>query len=124
VEEQLVHWTDAQWNKASVAFHGAIKAAYEIFDKHAFRKSTGYQRRKPVNRGLFEAQLAVCSALSDQEIRSLTLNRDLVEQKFDRALKNNNEFSGALLYATGSSSSSNSRIAFLTSMFKEILNDR
>lgn len=124
VQDQLVHWSDAHWNKASTAFHAAIKAAREIFDKHAFRKSTGFQRRKPVNRGLFEAQLAVCSALSEAEIKKLTRKRECVEEKFDHALQNNSDFSGALLYATGSSSSSNSRVAFLSSMFKEVLNDQ
>lgn len=123
VEESLVHWAETDWRKVKSAFENGLRAARAIFGRHAFRKSTGTGRRRPINRGLFEAELAVCSVLTDSQVARLVEKSDAVSDRFSAALKNDAEFIQALLYATGSAGASRARIKTITAIFKEALND-
>ena len=82
VEEQLCQWTDTKWHEAEWAFLHAIDSARSVFGKHAFRKSVSGQRRRPINRGLFEAQLVVCGMLRPENLEKVQEKRSLVAQKF------------------------------------------
>jgi hypothetical protein len=121
VEDQLSHWSDARWQEAERAFGHAIEAARSIFGRHAFRKSTSGQRRRPINRGLFEAQLIVCGMLTPENLEKVRARRSNVERKFAEALHNDDDFIQALLYATGSANASNSRIRTLAWIMKEVI---
>lgn len=121
VEDQLCQWSDAKWQEAERAFVHAIDAARSVFGKHAFRKSVSGQRRKPINRGLFEAQLVVCGVLSAQDLAKVRERRSLVEQKFAKALSVDHDFNQSLLYATGSPSASNTRVKTLLALMREVM---
>lgn len=122
VEEQLCQWTDTKWQEVERAFVHAISAARSVFGKHAFRKSVSGQRRRPINRGLFEAQLVVCGVLGPENLEKVRARRSLVEKKFAEALTDDDDFVQSLLYATGSSSASNTRIKTLFLVMREVIN--
>ncbi len=121
VEEQLCQWSEAKWHEAEKAFLHAIDAARSIFGKHAFRKSVSGQRRRPINRGLFEAQLLICGVLKPENLEKVRAMRSLVEQKFAEALSDDDDFIQSLLYATGSASASNTRLKTLATLMSETL---
>ncbi|WP_341908511.1 DUF262 domain-containing protein [Polaromonas sp. YR568] len=121
VEEQLCQWTETKWQEAERAFIHAIDAARSVFGKHAFRKSISGQRRLPINRGLFEAQLVVCGLLKPENLEKVQARRSLVEQKFADALTYDDDFIQSLLYATGSANASNTRIKTLIVIMREVI---
>ena len=119
VEQTLGRWGADKWKQAGEAFGHAIDATCQIRGKHAFRKSAGAQQRKPINRGLFEAELIVFGALNSETLSRAVAHRLTVEELFINALVGNKDFIQSLLYGTGSSESSNARIAALHSLVKE-----
>lgn len=121
VEMELIHWTEEQWVEAVNAFHFAIEAACLIRGKHAFRKSAASMQRKPINRGLFEAELIVFGSLDYQELEILSKNKDIVEDMIVDAFSYNEDFQQSLLYGTGSPESSNARISALTAIVNEVI---
>lgn len=121
VENKLVHWSEVDWDATDAAFFRALDAATRIFSRHVFRKSMGNQRRQPINRGLFEAQLLCCSARSATELDTLISRRDKVASALASALEFDYEFRQSMLYATGSPSASNTRIETLSRVFSEVL---
>lgn len=122
VEEQLSQWPEKKWQEAEQAFLHAIDATCAVFGRHAFRKSTSGERRRPINRGLFEAQLVVCGMLRPENLYTVRARKSLVEQKFAAALTHDDEFVQALLYATGSATSSNTRVKTLVRIMFEVIN--
>ncbi|WP_186215084.1 DUF262 domain-containing protein [Burkholderia gladioli] len=120
VEEQFPLWTENKWAEAERAFVYSVEAAKTIFGRHVFRKSSGNQRRSPINRGLFEAQSLVCGVLSQEEVETLHNRKDLVSQAFADSLENNEDFSRSLLYATGSAGASNTRIKVISEIFIKV----
>lgn len=121
VEHTLSRWSADKWKQASEAFHHAIDATCQVRGKHAFRKSAGAQQRKPINRGLFEAELIVFGGLDSKTLSLATTQKKKVEELFITALAENKELIQSLLYGTGSAESSNARIAALNSVVTEAI---
>jgi hypothetical protein len=122
IEQTLIRWSSDKWKEAGEAFHHAIDATYQVRGTHAFRKSAGTQQRKPINRGLFEAELIVFGALCSESLLLATAQKLKVEELFVNALDDNKEMIQSLLYGTGSPESSNARIAALNSIVEEAVN--
>ena len=84
-------------------FKQAMRAAYDIFGKEAFRKPKGENnRRRPINRALLEAwgvQLARCSP---EQISPLVRGREDVKRQFDELARNDSEFDNSISYSTSS----------------------
>lgn len=123
VEKNIRYWDDTQWARADAAFQRALLAARKVFGRHVFRKSIGMIDRSPINRGLFEAQMVILSGFNDKEISTLVKREEKTAAAFRSALRYGSSLSNALLYATGSSEASNIRIAEITRIFREALND-
>lgn len=121
VEQTLSRWSTDNWKQAGEAFHHAIDATCQVRGKHAFRKSAGAQQRKPINRGLFEAELIVFGTLPFEMLSFATAQKLRVEELFVTALAENKELIQSLLYGTGSAESSNARIAALNMVVKEAI---
>lgn len=119
VEQTLSRWSQDRWRHAAEAFYHAIDVTRQIRGRHAFRKSAGEQQRKPINRGLFEAELIVFGSLDSETLSLATVKKARIEDLFVTALAENKELSQALLYGTGSGESSNARIAALSGVVKE-----
>lgn len=121
VEQELTHWTEEKWTEVEAAFEYSIRAAQSIFGRHVFRKSSGDQRRRPINRGLFEAQLLVSGIVKPENLLVLQENKSLVAALFNKALDQNDTFGQSMSYGTGSSGASNTRIEGIAKIFKEAL---
>lgn len=119
VERVISRWSAERWTQAGEALHHAINATCQVRGKHAFRKSAGAQQRKPINRGLFEAELIVFGALDSDMLSRVAAQRLKVEELFVNALAENKDFIQSLLYGTGSAESSNARITALNSIVGE-----
>lgn len=122
VEDQLGLWPESKWEEAKSAFVHSIKSARHVFGRHAFRKSTGTARRRPINRGLFEAQLLVCGIMKPENLKIAIERKDLVAKKFSDALESDDDFVQSLLYATGSATASNTRIKTFARIMREVIN--
>lgn len=57
-------------------FEIAMKRSYQLFGKHAFRKSYPGKRRTPINKSLFEIWGVLLSGLSDSEFANLVKNKN------------------------------------------------
>lgn len=121
VEQVLIRWSTEKWQLAGEAFHHAIDATCQIRGKHAFRKSAGTLQRRPINRGLFEAELVVFGALNSEMLSRASSQKPRIEELFINALTTNKELIQSLLYGTGSAESSNARIEALNSLVKEAI---
>jgi len=121
VEHVLSRWSAEKWQQAGEAFYHAVDVSCEIRGKHAFRKSIGAQPRKPINRGLFEAELVVFGSLDSATLPLTSSQKLQIETLFIKALADNKDFIQSLLYGTGSAESSNARIAALNRIVKEAI---
>lgn len=123
VEHALSKWSNDKWSLLKSDFLTALVSARMVFGSNAFRKITTSGNRKPINRGLFEAELIVLTKFSATEIEKLSLQKDIVSHELAYALENNAPFMQSLLYGTGSPDASNIRIETLSNIFKRVLND-
>ena len=83
-------------------FKKAMLAAFDILGDDAFRKPRDQNnRRRPINRALFEVwsvQLARCSR---DQIALLIEKREDMQRRFAQLLENDDEFSDSVTYSTG-----------------------
>lgn len=121
VEDVLLHWGDNQWQEVIQHFLRGLEAAKEVFGRHVFRKSHGNNYRSPINRGLFESQLIVLSDLNDTQLGKLVSNKENCVRLFANALEHDVDFKRSLLYATGSSEASNTRLRVMRQIVKEVV---
>lgn len=121
VEKSIRHWNEEKWNAASNAFERALSAASKIFGRHVFRKSIGWIDRSPINRGLFESKLVILTRLSDADLLWLQTKKNMVTIEFKESLGYGSPLSNSLLYATGSSGSSNTRIKEINRILTEVI---
>lgn len=105
-------------------FKKAMINAPLIFGKHRFRKYYGEEySRSPINRGLFEAQAVVLAKMSSSELAILATKKSSVMIKLKEALKYDTPLYKALLYATGKSEATKTRVKEIARICKEALND-
>lgn len=123
VEHVLLRWNSEKWEEAAQAFFYAIEAACIVRGKHAFRKSAGQQQRKPINRGLFEAELIVFGSLDRLLLSNFNFSKynARTEELILDALVDNKEFVQSLLSGTGSAESSNARISTLNGIVDKVI---
>lgn len=121
VENVLSRWSKGEWETAREAFYYAIDATCKVRGKHAFRKSTGLQQRKPINRGLFEAELITFGSLDPETLVLAVHKKSKVEELFAVSLKEDKELIQSLLYGTGSPESSNARVTSLNTTIREAI---
>ena len=121
VEETLLHWSMTDWARAKEALFMSIEATSSVLENDAFRKSVGGPRRKPINRGLFEAEMIVFGELDPISLSELANRRSRFERLLGKTLQEDNAFTRALLYATGSAESSNARIDALQNLIRETI---
>jgi hypothetical protein len=123
IENRSVHWGNEQWDAIEKAFLNALKYAPLIFGRIAFRKYSPPERsRLPINRGLFETESVALARLSADDLNTLAKSSDQVIEKFREQFEGNEDFRGALLYATGRGRASNKRMEVIETIISEVLN--
>lgn len=122
VEKDAHEMTDADWDDAETAFQRAVIAASEIFGYIAFRKySEVWEARKPINRGLFEAETVAIACCDNDKVNELKKRSIKVILKFKDYFESDREFENSLQYATGRGASTNKRIEIINKIFQEVL---
>ena len=83
-------------------FKRAMKAAFGIFGRNAFRKQyRPNDRRRPVSKALYEAWSVGLARRSEDEIKGLVTHRESVTDQFRVLMNNDWEFETAISYSTG-----------------------
>ena len=122
VEKRSVQWGDDGWREIEAAFSRALNAAPVVFGRLAFRKySAPDHYRLPINRGLFETESVALARRGDADLGVLGNRSELVIKKFSERYTTDNEFSNALLYATGRGRASKKRLEVIDTIFNEVL---
>ena len=94
--------TPEQRDAISEIFTNAMRFAYGIFRKDAFRRR--YNRngpRRPVSKALFEAWSVRLARCSIEQLNTLYKKREEVNDRFITLMNEDNEFDNAISYSTG-----------------------
>jgi Protein of unknown function DUF262 len=122
VEKRSINWGNDTWQEIESAFARALRAAPSVFGRIAFRKySEPNEYKRPINRGLFETESVGLARRNENELRILASRSDQVIEKFKVHYQQDDDFSNALLYATGRGRASNKRSETINAIFDEVL---
>jgi Mrr N-terminal domain/Protein of unknown function DUF262 len=82
-------------------FRQAMAAAQQVFGKDAFRKLVPGERRKPINKALFEAWSVALGNLDGRSLERLLKRKDVAKRAFVAVLAEDSEFEAAITQGTG-----------------------
>jgi len=106
-------------------FIKAMKAARAIFGDDAFRKRYAVgEKRKPLNKALFDSTAVNLAKLSDGDIKKLILRKDAIKKEFLETMSKDRKFDKAITAGTGKPVSIEYRFNKVKKMFAEILRDK
>lgn len=145
VEKECQHWDDAKWKRVQVHIRSALFIAPIVFGEYAFRKYyCEGEKRKPINRGLFEAQIGVLSRLKKEILQILLEKKDQVMMQFIRLsaypldgfditdffseqhiqfINIGRDFAQAITFVTSKGWASNKRVEAMQYIFDQALRD-
>lgn len=85
-----------------INFKKAMQTAKNIFGEYAFRKVYGYdQRRRPINKALFEVWSVELTKLTDEQRTKLLNNKQALNDKFIELMNSDESFVASITSATG-----------------------
>jgi hypothetical protein len=115
--------SEAKREEIKSDFIQSMKLAKILFNNWAFRKSDKYpEKRKPINKALFEVWSVSLAKLSDYDREKLIARKDLVFEKSLDLIKNDSNFFASITTSTGNKSSVNYRFTMIELLIKETLN--
>lgn len=104
-------------------FRQAMLTANKIFGNDAFRKRMSMEdRRKPINKALFEVQSVIYAKMSSQQRKLLILNKDEYRSLFVQ-LNRDEKFRYAISSGTGQKESVNKRFIEIKRIIESTIND-
>ena len=74
----------------------SLETAYKIFGRFAFRKMPDQEKRRPVNKALFEAWTVKFAQCTEREQEILVMNRSSLVNDFMKLCREDKEFDDAL----------------------------
>ena len=99
---QLNNKTNDELDNIRVAFDKAMKLSKIIFDRWAFRKVySTEERRKPINKALFEVWSVELANLTMEEQERATLHKGDIFREFTKLMNNDDMFVASITSATG-----------------------
>ncbi len=99
---QLNNKTNDELDNIRVAFDKAMKLSKIIFDRWAFRKVySTEERRKPINKALFEVWSVELANLTMEEQERATLHKEDIFREFTKLMNNDDMFVASITSATG-----------------------
>ncbi len=109
--------------KMKTDFTKAMNTAIVIFGDDAFRKRKSRKdKRKPLNKALFETMSVALSKLSDKDRLTLIARQDIFKNKFIE-INNDNKFHNSLASGTGHKESVNKRFSEIFRIVAETIAD-
>ena len=93
--------SEAQRKNMKIRFVKAMQTAIELFGDDAFRKRTSVDdRKKPINKALFEVQSVIYAKMTDNQIQTLIGKKNEYKKKFIE-LNNDEKFRYSISSGTG-----------------------
>lgn len=118
---QLSKKSKAELTAIRNAFDGSMKLAQKIFGKWAFRKVfSKSERRKPINKALFEVWSVELARLSSSEREKVEKNRNIVFKDFVKLMNEDKAFVDSITSATGD----RGRVNYRYKKIREILGNQ
>ena len=115
--------TDADRQHMMDRFGVAMNTAISIFGYDAFRKRTNLEdRRRPINKALFEVESVVFAKMNDEQLQQLIRNADVFRMKFIE-LNNDPKFHYAISSGTGQKDSVSTRFANFIDIIEQTINE-
>ena len=103
-------------------FDNAMRIAFKIFDEDAFRKRfKKSDKRKPINKALFEVWSVLLSKLGKSEMDLLVQRKQILKQKFIELLNKNEDFNLAISSGTGDRSKVRTRFNEINKIIQSTL---
>ncbi len=104
-------------------FEKAMQYSYKIFGQFAFRKRYAMKedRRKPLNKALFEVWSVLFSKLSVEELEKLYINRSFLNQNLIDLMIKNDRFFSSITSGTGDTTSVNIRFSTIINLIDKVL---
>jgi hypothetical protein len=118
--KQINEMGQSERDRLADDFTKSMRASHAIFAEKSFRKYYhNSDRRRPVNRALFEVWSVGLARCSDDEIESLIANREKVLDRFMETLSDDLDFQSAISYSTGDSSRVKKRFQTIDLLIRE-----
>jgi hypothetical protein len=100
-------------------FRRSMKAAYDLFGQHTFRKLVGY-RIQPINKPLFEVWSVNLDRLNDTQLKTLIDRKSEVKAKLIEVLQST-DFNSAISLSTGDTRKVKDRVSVIEKLIIEVL---
>jgi hypothetical protein len=83
VEKICQHWDDKKWQVIQKKINAALLNTTLVFGEYSFRKFYHPdEKAKPINKGLFEAQVGVLARYTEKETQKIIANKAIVLKEF------------------------------------------
>lgn len=106
-------------------FDKAMTASVKIFEGDAFRKRFHINdKRKPINKALFEVWSVLFSKLSTNDISSIEYKSNELQQKFITLLNSDEDFNMSITSGTGDKSRVRKRFQEINKIINEIIENK
>lgn len=116
--------SDTERAEMKSRFIKSMQTAIKLFDDDAFRKRTNvYDRRKPINKALFEVQSVIYAKMSDSQLQLLVNKKNVFKHKFIQ-LNNDEKFRYAISSGTGQKDSVVRRFSEFKRIIEETIEEK
>jgi len=120
--EKIAAKTADERNLIKESFRKSMAASTHIFGNWNFRKADLYpERRKPINKSIFEIWAVALAKLSDNERELLIEKKDLVLNKFANLCKTDQGFISSVSQTTGDKGRVMNRFSKVQQLIKEVI---
>lgn len=117
--------SEAELEAIKLVFKKAMKAAFDIFDRYAFRKKyEPEERRKPINKALFECISVSLANISEDNIKLLVQRKYEVDRRLMLLCNDDREFYLSISSSTGDTLSVNRRHTKMIELLNDVINDK
>jgi len=119
---ELKKTTSEAREKIKSDFISVMLLSKNLFGEWAFRKADKYpDKKKRINKALFEVWSVVLAKLTDSEKNNLVLKKEILFEKFVSLMKNDSVFYESITTATGNRANVAVRFSKIEILIKEVL---
>lgn len=114
---------DRQIDELEKGFRQAMVAAFDIFNRYAFRKreKANPEKRYSLNKALFETWSFTLGQLGDRELDTLKNRRQYLTDLFIDLLERDKDFQGAISQGTSTASKVRYRFSTIENLIRDVL---
>lgn len=119
---ELENLTDSQRKNIEMDFITAMDRANKLFGIHAFRKRYfKHDRRKPINKALFEVWSVILSRLQDEKFQTLLNKKDVLNEEFMKMLNKDYDFEKSITTSTGTPRNVKKRFNSISELISKVV---